>query len=448
VILRTDSAGVVQWARMYEPGFGIQGLYSVAEDADGSLVASGIYTVKTDATGVLQWTAFHVGGGGNVNCVRPSGDGGYVTTGEGSNGNPSTEYNFVVTKLDAAGDRVFNVAFGSTLYDWAASIVPTEDGGFAVAGWTRSFSAAGDSDAFLAKLDSAGALSWARAYDAGGTQDTAFAVQELANGDFLLAGSLANDAALLRTDATGTPLWAHGYASGTLYSFATMLDGFGAAGRTGLGTLLLVRTDDAGLLGPCAVRTPAVTAVDAPFLSAPNAAYFRTTWPDASLTVLPGGLPSGANDICSLLPDRDADGILDDVDNCPDKPNPGQVDSDGDLLGDPCDCDPASAANVAPAPIADLRVTDDGHLSWTMPPSATFSDVHSGSIAGMWFDRGVAAAICLAPALSLPAYDDARPLVLDFPATGFYYLVASRNGCGSALAPDSEGAPRPVAACP
>jgi hypothetical protein len=39
--------------------------------------------------------------------------------------------------------------------------------------------------------------------------------------------------------------------------------------------------------------------------------------------------------------DTDGDGIQDDVDNCPDIPNPDQADTDGDGYGDVCDCNPA-----------------------------------------------------------------------------------------------------------
>ena len=40
-----------------------------------------------------------------------------------------------------------------------------------------------------------------------------------------------------------------------------------------------------------------------------------------------------------LPPDRDADGIPDEQDNCPDVANPGQEDQDGDFTGDACDAD-------------------------------------------------------------------------------------------------------------
>ncbi len=51
----------------------------------------------------------------------------------------------------------------------------------------------------------------------------------------------------------------------------------------------------------------------------------------------PSGSDSGA------IADRDGDGVPDDVDNCPDIPNPDQANEDGDKFGDVCDPCPVEA---------------------------------------------------------------------------------------------------------
>ena len=48
------------------------------------------------------------------------------------------------------------------------------------------------------------------------------------------------------------------------------------------------------------------------------------------------GLTFGGQQVCPGSGDRDGDGVCDDVDNCPDTPNPLQEDSDHDGVGDAC----------------------------------------------------------------------------------------------------------------
>lgn len=56
--------------------------------------------------------------------------------------------------------------------------------------------------------------------------------------------------------------------------------------------------------------------------------------------------------------DTDADGVSDDLDNCPTTPNPGQEDADGDGIGDVCDDCPTIHADAAAA-IQDLMADVD-----------------------------------------------------------------------------------------
>jgi len=97
--------------------------------------------------------------------------------------------------------------YGGTQSDLAKSMVQTEDGGFAIAGWTYSFGAGG-TDFWLVKTDGNGNMEWNKTY--GGTRDdVAHCVVQTNDGGFALAGYTdafgagATDFLLIRTDVSG-----------------------------------------------------------------------------------------------------------------------------------------------------------------------------------------------------------------------------------------------------
>ena len=62
-----------------------------------------------------------------------------------------------IVKLDVRGNMLWDRTFGGSENDEARSIIQTEDGGYALTGWTKS-KGTGSSDVWVIKLDENGNL--------------------------------------------------------------------------------------------------------------------------------------------------------------------------------------------------------------------------------------------------------------------------------------------------
>jgi hypothetical protein len=164
-LVKTDSAGMVQWNQTYG-GTDYDAGWSVVQTSDGGYAVAGyttsygagwsdVWLVKTDASGNEQWNQTYGGTDWDEGwSVVQTSDGGYAIAGD------TTSYEYYVVwlvKTDASGTLQWNQTYGGTDEDVGRSVVETVDGGYAVAGYTDSFGAGG-SDVWLIKTDEYGVV--------------------------------------------------------------------------------------------------------------------------------------------------------------------------------------------------------------------------------------------------------------------------------------------------
>jgi hypothetical protein len=224
-LIKTDANGDVQWAKAYG-GTNNEWAYSVQQTSDGGYIVAGytrsfgaggadFFVVKTDANGNIIWAKTYGGTGDDTAwSVQQTSDGGYIVAGYTRSFGVGNLDVFLI-KTDANGDVQWAKTYGGAGDDRAYSVQQTSDGGYILAGETRSFGAGG-SDIFLIKTDANGDVQWAKAY--GGTDNEwAYSVQQTSDGGYIVAGtmriSLTNyDIFLIKTDANGDVQWAKTYA--------------------------------------------------------------------------------------------------------------------------------------------------------------------------------------------------------------------------------------------
>ncbi len=271
----------VAWltARTWSKTFGgsdIDRAYSVRGTGDGGYIIAGmtrsfgagrddVYLIRTDAAGNEVWSRTF---GGHLNdwamSVQPTSDGGYVLAG-GTNSFGLQSYGVYLIKTDANGDEAWSRTFGGTDIDgWrreeAMSVQQTSDGGYIVAGYTESL---GEwyHDVYLVKTDANGDEIWSKTFGGPGGQDTAYCVQQTADGGYILAGYRyifsppSSDAILIKTDANGDKVWSRTFGGSDFdgaYSVQQTSDGgYIVAGDTwsfgaGLNDVYLIKTDANG----------------------------------------------------------------------------------------------------------------------------------------------------------------------------------------------------------
>ncbi len=268
-LVKIDADGDSLWSRTFG-GEDLDKCYSVIQTADGGYALAGIthsfgagdydmWLVKTDADGDSLWSRTF-GGRSADKCysVIQTVDGDYALAGiTGSFGAGWHDIWLVKTNVD--GDSLWSRTFGGSEGDWCESIIQTEDGGNVLAGNTLSFGA-GNYDMWLVKTDVDGDSLWSQTF--GGREwDMCYSVIQTTDGGYVIAGGTRSfgagciDMWLIRTDAVGDSLWSRTFGGGKdekFHSIIQTLDGdytlagntrsFGAGGED----MYLVKTDADG----------------------------------------------------------------------------------------------------------------------------------------------------------------------------------------------------------
>jgi predicted secreted protein len=206
----------------------------------------------------VKWNKTYGGNSPDVAyAMQQTSDNGYVITGYTSSFGAGGA-DFWLVKTDSNGNSQWNKTYGGLNKDEAYSVEQTSDGGYIIAGTTRSFGA-GFSDFWLVKTDSSGEMVWNETYG-GLYQDTAYSVQQTSEGGYIATGSTSSfgsgseDFWLVKTDANGKMQWSKTYGGlydDIAYSVQQIADGYIVCGFTdsfgaGYEDFWLVKTDSNG----------------------------------------------------------------------------------------------------------------------------------------------------------------------------------------------------------
>ena len=220
LLVKTDLAGNFLWEREFGGVMGDEGR-SIQQTSDGGYILGGetesfsaskdIYLIKTNSRGRMQWSKTYGGPGyERTRSLIIDSDGNYVLTGRTSSIGAGG-YDVLLMKITPGGTMLWMKAFGGRATDWGYCVREAADGGYIIAGRTRSWSADFSTDVYVVKTDHDGELEWENTYG-GSRNDQAFTVSVQPNDVYLVAGStttsgLDQDVYLLRLSSKGKVFW-------------------------------------------------------------------------------------------------------------------------------------------------------------------------------------------------------------------------------------------------
>jgi len=244
-IVKLDGSGNIQWQKNlggsdWERAYSIQQTsdagyivagYTSSNDGDvsGNHGGSDLWIVKLDGLGNIQWQK-SLGGSESEQpkSIQQTTDGGYIVAGttrsnDGDVSGNHGETDYWIVKLDGSGSILWQKSLGGSDLESAESIQQTTDGGYIVAGTTRSNDGDvsgnhGGSDYWIVKLDGSGTIQWQKSLG-GSENEGAESIQQTFDEGYIVAGSARSndgdfsgnngihDFCIVKQDGSGTIQW-------------------------------------------------------------------------------------------------------------------------------------------------------------------------------------------------------------------------------------------------
>ncbi|MHC4083666.1 MAG: hypothetical protein ACYSWZ_03080 [Planctomycetota bacterium] len=220
-LVKTEPNGNSEWEKTFG-GSSYDTGYSVQQTADGGYIIVGstesygagfsdVYLIKTEPNGNSRWQKTF-GGSSDERChsFQQISSGGYIIAG-GTWSYGAGSYDVYLIKTDPNGDKKWQKSFGGTDWDFGLSVQQTTDDGYIIAGYTFSYGA-GDSDVYLIKTDPNGIKKWQKTFG-GSESDRGSSVQQTTDGGYIIAGYTRSygagdyDVYLIKTDPNGDMDW-------------------------------------------------------------------------------------------------------------------------------------------------------------------------------------------------------------------------------------------------